>query len=80
MPPKTAQIIKGTYEYYLLERSKRQDARGEPLAEEAFKHYMETLTHIYATAHDFEAALRQQIEKDEHEKMLREAARKFAKK
>ena len=80
MPPKTAQIIKGTYEYYLLERSKRQDARGKPLAEEAFKHYMENLTLIYATAYDFEADLRNQIEKDEHEKMLREAARMFAKK
>jgi hypothetical protein len=41
---------------------------------------MENVTHIYATAYDFEAALRQQIEKDENEKMLREAARMFANK
>ena len=52
----------------------------ETAHQHAIQHYMENLTHIYATAYDFEADLRKQIEQDEHEKMLREAARRFAKK
>jgi hypothetical protein len=39
---------------------------------------MENFTSVYATAHVFEENLLKQIEKDEHEKMLREAAKMFA--
>lgn len=64
MAPNAAQILQGTYDNYLLERAERQDARGEPLHLDAFKHYKENLTHMYATAHDFEADLLKQIEQD----------------